>query len=134
MIKIPASSLTDEDMLFLDQAATLFPCDLPFLVLSGSNTEINAVINRYAGTPAVNPRYDRISHYNGPLLQPVAITCKAFADRMALQPMTMMDRMYAVRGLNRQAFYPKLYAQYFARGPSVAPVAPQGPQITRRRG
>ena len=118
MNKIPASSVTSEaDIFFLDQAANLFPCNLPFAVLSGTDVEINSVINyphHHGSEAALNPSYhDWITHYTGPLREVVAVACRAFADKMAHEPMSVKDRLYALRGQNKQARYTKLYAKYF---------------------
>jgi len=117
MNKVPVSQLADADKLFLDQAAQIFPgIDLPFVVLDGTAEEINTVINQYAGTPMTNPKlHDWMTHYNGVLLPIVQVACKALADKMAAQPMTMWDRIYATMGLNRQVQFTKLYQKYLAR-------------------
>ena len=119
MNKVPASSLTEADMGFVDQAASLFPVSggLQWAVLSGTDDEISGVINHFhggIGDAALNPNYhDWISAYRGPLLDIVSVACRAYADKMAHEPMTFMDHLYARRGNNRQVRYTKLYAKYF---------------------
>lgn len=121
MDKVPATSLNEDDMGFIDQAGNLFPISggLAFAVLSGTYDEINAVVNHFhttVGDAALRMNYhDYVSHYNGPCLAAVQVACRAYADKMAAQPMTLFDRLQATRGQNRQIRYSKLYAQYLAR-------------------
>lgn len=112
---IAANSVTDADAMFLDQVVQMFAYqNLPFEVLDGTRDEINAVINKFSGTAAL--RQDRITGYAGPLRQPVREKLQTYCAKQAAAPMTLMDRLYAVMGMNRQVRYAKLYAQYFVSG------------------
>lgn len=119
--KVAATSLSETDMAFVDQAAMLFPIPggLAFAVLSGTNDEINAVVNHFhdgVGDAALNFRYrDYVTHYAGPCLAVTQEVCKAFCDKMAATPKTLFDRMMSMVGRDRQSRYSKLYAAYLAR-------------------
>lgn len=113
MAQVPATSLNDDDARFVDFAATQFPCNLPFVVLSGTNVEINAVINKYAGTPAIDPRTYNPKTYAGPLLAPVKEACKAFADKEHAEPVTLKDMLLRLWHMDRQSRYLIAYNKYF---------------------
>ena len=122
MNKVPASSLNEADMGFLDQASMIFPVSggLAWAVLSGTHDEINNVINHFhggIGDAAINLRYkDWITGYRGPLRDIVAVACRACADKMAHEPMTLWDHIqaHARNGpQNRQVRYTQLYNKYF---------------------
>ena len=119
--KVAAISLNEDDMGFVDQVSMLFPIPggLAFAVLSGSDAEINNVINHFhagIGDAALSLHTkDWMSSYNGPLLAPVQAVCKDFADRMKNQPKTVFDHMEAFVHMDRQSRYTAYYDKYLAR-------------------
>lgn len=116
MTQVPVANLNDDDMLFLDQATQVFgDNNLPYDVLSGDDTAIKNVINKYAGTAAAvmgrHGHNDHMSGYSGPLLAPVQEAVQAFIAAIP-PPTTYMEKLYAKLGLDRKTHAQKLYDEF----------------------